>query len=39
MSSEQPNSSDHMHIVKAASSKSSEESQVKIQTMLAFMIL
>ena len=39
MSSEQPNSSDQMHIVKAASSKSSEESQVKNQIMLACMIL
>ena len=33
MSSEQPNSSDHKHIVNATSSKSSDESQVKIQDM------
>ena len=39
MSSEQPNSSDHKHIVNAASSKSSDECQVKIQIMLACIIL
>ena len=39
MSSEQPNSSDHKQIVNAESSKSSDESQVKIQIMLACIIL